>query len=80
MQQHRRVVTDSRHLLQLLHRRVQHLGKAAEPVQKGMGNGIGVLHGDGVEQQQLQGLHVRKAVQACTEKPIFQSFPVTLMG
>ena len=42
-----------------------------------MGQRIGVLLGDGVEQQELQGLMVRKGVQAVTEKLLLLPVPVT---
>ena len=49
-------------------------------IQQGMGNGIGVLHRNGKEQQQLQHLDICEIVQTVLQKPLLQPFPVALMN
>ena len=64
---------------QLLEAGVQDLGKAPEPVQQRVGNGVGILLGDGVKQQQLQRLHICKAVQSRLQEPRLQPLPVSFV-
>ena len=78
-QKHRRVFPDTRHLHQLLRAGLQHLGKAAEMVQQGMGNGVRIHPWDHIKQQQLQGLDVRKTVQSLLAKPPFHPFSVAFV-
>ena len=44
-----------------------------------MGDGIGILLGNGVKQKQFQRLGIRKIVQALRQEPLFQPFPVTFV-
>ena len=70
---------DALHLLQILHRGVQHAGEGVVPLHQGVGDGVGVPPGDGVVQQQLQGLVVRKALQPRLQKPPAHLLPVSVV-
>ena len=65
---------------QFLHRRIQHLGKASKMFQESVGNGVGILPGNAVKQQQLQGLYVRKAIHSLLQKPILQALPMAAVN
>ena len=73
------MVADAGNFFQFLHIRFQHPGQAAEMVQQSVGDGIGVLLGNGVEQQQLQRLDIRKIVQAFLQEAGLQPFPVAFV-
>jgi hypothetical protein len=47
--------------------------------QKRMGNGIGVLPRNAVEQQKFQHLMVIKVIQAFFQKAVFQALPMATM-
>ena len=48
-------------------------------VQQCVGNGIGILPGDAVDQQQLQSLMLIEIFQPLFAKPLFQTLAVTIM-
>lgn len=78
-QQDGRALPDALHLLQILHRGVQHAGEGVVPLHQSVGDGVGVPPGDGVVQQQLQGLVVRKALQPRLQKPPAHLLPVSVV-
>jgi hypothetical protein len=45
-----------------------------------MGNGIGILAGYAVKQQQLQCLNLRKRIQTLFQEPLFQTLSVSIMN
>ena len=66
----------SGNLLQRSDRCLQHLGQGAEGIQQGVGDGIGILLRNTVEQKQLQDLNLRKTVQSIFQKALLHPFPV----
>ncbi len=78
-QQHRRLRSNALHLGQQLHRRGEHAGKASKPVHQGMRQGIHIPSGDGVIEQQLQGLVVGEAVQFIFQKALPHPVPVPVV-
>ena len=79
-QQDGRALPDALHLLQVLHRGVQHGGEGAVPLHQGVGDGVGVPPGDGVVQQQLQGLVVGEALQSRSAETAGASSPGVRRG
>ena len=79
LQEDRGALPDAVHLLQVLHRRGQHTGEGPVAIHQGMGDGIGVPPGDGVVEQQLQRLVVRKAVQPAPQEPLPHLLPVPVV-
>ena len=61
---------------ELLHRCLQHMAQAAEFVQQVVGDGVGVLPGEGVEQQKLQGMELLEMVEPLVEKAFFDALSV----
>ena len=80
LQKQSRFLTDALHLFQFLQRRIQHLRKGLKPFQQSVCNGIGILAGNDIKQQQLQHLNVRKAVQSVFPETGLQSGAVILMN
>ena len=73
------MIADTGDLFQLLEAGVQDLGKAPEPVQQRVGNGVGIPLGNRVEQQKLQRLNIRELIQPFLQESLLQPFPVALM-
>ncbi len=63
---------------QFLQRGIEHTGQRAEALYQGMGQGVHVTLGDGVEQQQLQHTVVRPALHAPGQK--FGFDPASMPG
>ena len=78
-QQRSCMILDSRNLFQVLHICFQHLGKAAEMIQQGMGNGIGIRPWNGIEQQQFQHLNICEIVQTFFQETLLQPLPVAFV-
>lgn len=74
------IVTDTGHFCQFLHAGFQYLGKTSEVVQQIMGNGVGILPGNAVVQQQFQYLYIRKMVQAFLQEAVFHPLPMSFMN
>ena len=79
VQQQRRALPHPGHLGQFPGIRLQDLTETAKVLQQGMGGRVGIRPGDGIEQQQLQSLHIRKAVQPLLQEPFFESLSVSLV-
>ena len=73
-------LSDALHLLQVLHRGVEDRGEGAVALHQSVSDGIGVPPGDGVIEQQLQGLVGRKALQAAGEEPLTHFLSVTVVN
>ena len=67
-------------LLQLLRRRLQHLIQGAKMLQQRVGQWVGILLGNAVEQQQLQNLMLVEIIQALLPETVFQPLPVAVMN
>mgnify|MGYP007025201220 CR=1 FL=1 len=70
---------DVGHLHQLLRRSGQHCLQAAEPLDEGVGDGVGVPLGDGVIEQQLQQFVVGKGFRPAPEELLAFSVSVAIV-
>ena len=78
-EQHRGAFAHAGHLLQLRRTRVQHARKRAEPIDQRVRQGIDVLPGNGVGQQQLQHLMRLKTFQLRGACPLAQPLSMPFM-
>ena len=67
---------DALHLAEFLLAGVQHVAVAAEPLQQPVGDGVGVLAGDGEVEQVFQHLMGGQAGQALPADPVLHTGPV----
>ena len=71
------VLPDALDLLEPLRRRVDHLGKGAEPLQQPLGQVLGVAAGNGAEQHHLEQLVVGQRLRPAAHEALLQSLAMT---
>ena len=79
LQQNGSALPDALHLFQILHRGIEDGGQGAVPLHQGVGDGIRISPGDGIIQQQFQGLVIRESVQAAFQKSLPHLLSVSVM-
>ena len=73
------MVTDAVHGEKIRRRGVQHPGERTEPVQQSVCQGIGVLAGQRIEEQQFQRVDVVEVVQPVLKEPFFHALAMSVV-